>query len=128
MGADDLFPKIEYKRSNFTAKQRAEALAKTNGLCSREGCNKPAEEINHVEPVAMGGRHELSNWEPLCKVHHLIETVWQVKMIRKADRMAGRRGSQHGRRKKSGSKMKSAKKTWPSRPFPKKQKRLGTKS
>lgn len=119
MGSDSLFPKPEYRRLGFTPKQRAEALAKTNGLCAREGCNKPAEEINHIESVAMGGAHEISNWEPLCRVHHLIETAWQVKMIRKADRMAGRRGSQYGRRKKNGSKLKSAKKAWPKRSFQK---------
>jgi 5-methylcytosine-specific restriction endonuclease McrA len=122
MGGRILFPKVEHKRIGFTPKQRADAMAKTGGMCAKEGCNKPAEEINHIDPVAMGGAHELNNWEPLCSVHHKIETAWQVKMIRKADRMAGRRGSQSGRRKKNGPQLKSAKKPWPKRSFPSKKK------
>lgn len=124
MGDDNLFPKITYKRTNFTPKQREEAMAKTGWLCAL--CKKPAEEIDHIIPVAIGGLHVLENWEPLCVVHHKIKTAEDVKLIRKADRMAGRRGSQYNRRKAKGSSIQNGKKPWPKRTFPKMQKKLGT--
>jgi len=121
MDRDPLFPKLEYKRISFTKKQREAVFARTNGICVKEGCNRPAEEVNHIVALAMGGEHTPENWEGLCKVHHKIETADQIKIIRRADRKAGRTG-QYARRKRNGPSLISPKKPWPKRPFTKKQK------
>lgn len=51
-----------------STKQRREALAKTNGKCSIEGCEKPAKELHHKKPWAKFHNHD--DLQPLCKDHH----------------------------------------------------------
>lgn len=53
------------------AQKRREALKKTNGKCSVEGCNKPAIEIHHTKPWAIHQSHD--ELEPLCQPHHELE-------------------------------------------------------
>ena len=37
-------------------------------------CGMPAEEIDHVLPLAEGGRHILGNIQPMCSACHLAKT------------------------------------------------------
>ena len=56
------------KSRPIPAQKRREALAKTNGKCAVEGCNRPATAIHHPKPWAIHRSHD--ELEPLCKDHH----------------------------------------------------------
>jgi hypothetical protein len=56
------------KLRQASTKQRRDALEKTNGKCSINGCNKPATEIHHEKPWAIHKSHD--DLQPLCKDHH----------------------------------------------------------
>ena len=59
------------KSRQASIKQRSEALLKTNGKCSIEGCNEPAAEIHHEDSWAIGRNHD--KLKPLCRPHHELE-------------------------------------------------------
>lgn len=111
-------------RCTFSLRVKEAIIARYNGICPL--CDKPLVgriEFDHILPLALGGLDEPSNLQP---VHtdgcHKTKTADDVKRIRKADRMGGKRGSQYRRRKLHGPQLKSRKTSWPSRPFEKRVK------
>ncbi|MFF7408678.1 HNH endonuclease [Streptomyces lydicus] len=44
--------------------KRAEVFARWGGLCAY--CDAPAEHLDHIKPIARGGRDVLSNVVPAC--------------------------------------------------------------
>ncbi len=59
------------KSRPIPAQKKREALAKTNGKCTIEGCNRPATEIHHKKPWAKYKSHD--ELKPLCQDHHELE-------------------------------------------------------
>lgn len=101
-------------RKAFTKAQRAAAMAKTDGKCSK--CDKPATDVDHIIPVQLGGEHILSNWQPMCKVHHKIKTAQDIKDIARARRRQKKHLTGRGTKRK-GKPLQNAKKAWPKRKF-----------
>ena len=42
--------------------------------CKLEGLTVPADEVDHIIPLSMGGTHDPNNLQPLCKTHHSQKT------------------------------------------------------
>lgn len=80
-------------RKGFTPKQRQMVYDEFDGLCGC-GCDEPlageAWDIDHAVPLALGGKHDLSNWIPRLKAHHKRKTASDIKSISKAKRIAKR--------------------------------------
>jgi len=98
---------LPLKRKNFTKKQRREVSEKQEGKCWK--CGEPIEDIDHIIPLELGGKHEPANWEGLCKRCHKTKTALDMKLIGKARRI---------RKRISGDRR--PRKTIPSRQWPKK--------
>lgn len=88
---EDLAP-----RKGFTPAQRKAVALKTDGHCA--GCDEPLMpgwQIDHRLPLALGGAHELSNFQPLCgpsqngchvgKTRHDIRRIAAARRIRKRE-------------------------------------------
>ncbi|MFC1810719.1 HNH endonuclease signature motif containing protein [Patescibacteria group bacterium] len=67
----------ESKSHNIPAKQKREM----SKICEIDGCNKPAEEIHHVEPWVITRNHE--DLKPLCGPHHELEHQSESKIDKK---------------------------------------------
>jgi len=76
-------------RRGFTAKQRQAVWDDWQGLCAC--CSEPIGDepwdIDHTIPIALGGRHELGNWQPLIRSHHRDKSKADVKAIAKVNRL-----------------------------------------
>lgn len=76
-------------RRSFTPKQRQAVWDDWRGLCAC--CGEPLGDepwdIDHTIPIALGGLHELSNWQPLIRSHHRAKTKADVKAIAKVRRI-----------------------------------------
>ncbi len=46
-------------------------------VCRMEGRLVPAQEVDHVVPLAHGGTNELANLAPICGQHHRSKTARQ---------------------------------------------------
>ena len=44
-------------------------------MCSVDGCNQPATDVDHVIAKRFGGKDTLDNLQPLCKSCHSIKTA-----------------------------------------------------
>lgn len=76
-------------RLEFTAQIRDAAIQRANGVC--QTCGMPFAgkkiEVDHLLPLALGGKSELANAVALCKSCHATKTAKEdVPRIRKADR------------------------------------------
>ena len=96
------------KRKAPTLKEQVAVLKKT-ALCFM--CREPLRDMKQVEfdhsiPLALGGKHEVSNINPLCPKCHRRKTDSDLAIIAKSKRQAGETG-QYARRKKNGSQIQS---------------------
>jgi 5-methylcytosine-specific restriction enzyme A len=42
-------------------------------------CGEPAEQVDHIVPVAVGGSMwDEANWQPLCRHHHSAKTMGEM--------------------------------------------------
>jgi 5-methylcytosine-specific restriction endonuclease McrA len=84
---------------------RRERILEAKGrVCARLDCDEThGLEIDHIIPIALGGKDRDDNLEPLCRADHAIKTKRDVAMIAKAKRLE---------KPRKPSRMKS-------RPFPK---------
>ncbi len=70
----------ERLRGRAGQKQRQRRLSRTHGLCemcTAEGRTKLATVVDHVKPLALGGRDIDNNTRNLCDEHHAIVTAQQ---------------------------------------------------
>lgn len=106
-------------RKGMTPARRRRILAAYDGRCARLDCEETEGlEIDHIIALALGGKDEDANLEPLCRHHHAAKTVRDVKMIARSKRLEKKHFGP-----KPEPKMKSGKPNWPkgrkiaSRPF-----------
>ncbi|MFE1763081.1 HNH endonuclease [Streptomyces angustmyceticus] len=52
--------------------KRAEVFTRWGGLCAY--CDEPAEHLDHIKPIARGGRDVLSNVIPACATCNLSKS------------------------------------------------------
>jgi 5-methylcytosine-specific restriction endonuclease McrA len=78
-------------RKGFTAAQRRQVAEAFDGACSGcEGRLTGSWHIDHVIPLALGGRHDEGNWVPICVGCHKAKTRTDVKAIAKVARIIRR--------------------------------------
>jgi len=78
-------------RKGFTAAQRRKVAEDFGGACSAcETALTGAWHIDHVIPLALGGRHDEGNWVPICVGCHKAKTRTDVKAIAKVARIIRR--------------------------------------
>ncbi|MCA3504765.1 MAG: HNH endonuclease [Rhodobacter sp.] len=78
-------------RKAFTKHQRLMVQDAFSGRCSGcEGRLTGSWHIDHVIPLALGGRHEPGNWVPICVDCHKAKTRGDVKAIAKTERIIRR--------------------------------------
>ena len=94
-----LSPVQAVPRGRLTPQRKRALMALQGVLCAREGCSECWVEIDHVAPLALGGRDEDGNCEGLCRACHLIKTRADVKAIAKANRIIARRNGTRRPRK-----------------------------
>ena len=106
-------------RKSMTPARRKRVLERHDHVCARLDCEeREGLEIDHIIPLALGGKDEDENLEPLCRHHHRIKTIRDVKMIARAKAL-----EKQNYGPKQEPKIKSGKPNWPkgrkipSRPF-----------
>lgn len=113
------------KRERLTRVQIATIIIRDNGRCGC-GCGErlvPETMIDeHIKPLAEGGENTLENRAFYNLECAKKKTNCDIVRIRKAERMAGRRGSQWNRRKTKGPTLRSNRKI-KGRGFPTKEER-----
>lgn len=87
-------------RKAFPVAVRNAVIARSGGVCEKQGCAGIAAEFDHGIPVALGGASTFENCFHLCAECHRKKTALDVKLIAKADRVGGRSG-QFARRQKA---------------------------
>jgi len=71
----------------MTAGRRARLIARDGGHCRYPGCVATSGlEVDHIVPLALGGRDSDDNLETLCPVHHRQKTRLDARLIAKAKR------------------------------------------
>lgn len=84
------------------------ALARSGGTCIRLDCEATEGlEFDHAIPLALGGKHQADNIQPLCRAHHRQKTDLDLKLIAKAKRLSGEAGQRARRERKGGGSIKS---------------------
>lgn len=81
-------PASKTPRKSFTPKQRQEVLRKFLGQCAL--CSRSLAgtwHIDHVIPIALTGKHEMSNWQALCVKCHSEKTKDDIGNIAKTNRL-----------------------------------------
>lgn len=83
-------------RKAIPKRLKAEAWEEADGRCQACGITLHSGDFayDHIKPVALGGKNELSNIQVLCDPCHLIKTNDDCDQINKADRQARRSGRQ----------------------------------
>lgn len=75
-------------KRRMTPARRKRILERFGGCCARLGCEETTGlELDHRIAIALGGKDEDENLEPLCRAHHLTKTKLDVKLISKAKRI-----------------------------------------
>jgi 5-methylcytosine-specific restriction endonuclease McrA len=54
-----------YRRASYQRNRRI-VLAESGGICSIPGCRNPATTVDHIQPLALGGWHDLDNLRAMC--------------------------------------------------------------
>jgi 5-methylcytosine-specific restriction endonuclease McrA len=100
---------VAIERRAITPARRARILARDGGACRYPGCAATCGlEVDHIVPLALGGRDVDDNLETLCAAHHVQKTRLDARLIAKARRA----GAKHrGEYPPSKAKIRS-------RPFP----------
>ena len=79
---------VEIAPRATSAKTKAHIIARDGHRCRYPGCEETTGlEVDHVIPLAMGGKDEDANLETLCSAHHLQKTKLDVKLIAKCKRL-----------------------------------------
>jgi 5-methylcytosine-specific restriction protein A len=63
---------------------RMRALRKAGYKCAK--CGAPAKDVDHIIPVAEGGRNHDSNYQVLCREHHDAKTQAEAARARASRR------------------------------------------
>ena len=78
---------VETAARDLSPGRRAGILARDGGQCCYPACTATADlEVDHVVPLALGGRDGDDNLETLCAAHHRQKTRSDARMIAKARR------------------------------------------
>ncbi len=77
-------------RGRMTPARRRAVSERQGGLCAVQGCGKAIVEIDHVRALELGAADTLDNLQGLCKPHHLLKTLTDLKAIAKARRLRKR--------------------------------------
>jgi 5-methylcytosine-specific restriction endonuclease McrA len=72
--------KITRNRSTFVRPSVRRAILKAEPDCRT--CGAPATEIDHIKPICLGGRHDATNWAPICRRCHLRKTSQEAHRVR----------------------------------------------
>lgn len=76
---------IEPRR--MTSARRARIIAAHGGKCAYPGCDETQGlEVDHIIPLALGGKDRDEDMEPLCLHHHASKTKRDMGLIAKAKR------------------------------------------
>jgi 5-methylcytosine-specific restriction endonuclease McrA len=79
------------KRRSVSPARRKRILDRYDHQCAYPGCTETKGlEIDHIVCLALGGKDDERQMEPLCGPHHLQKTRRDVKMIAKAKRIIKR--------------------------------------
>jgi len=62
-----------YRDYGAAWQRRRRQVLREEPLC--RVCGAPAVDVDHVRPLRLGGGHELSNLQPLCRRHHAQKTA-----------------------------------------------------
>jgi 5-methylcytosine-specific restriction endonuclease McrA len=107
------------KRGSMTRARRRRILEAHGNRCAYPDCKETENlELDHIIPLALGGKDTDEMIEPLCRHHHRQKTNLDLKMLAKARRIEKKTFE-----RKPEPKMKSGKPNWPkgrkipSRPF-----------
>lgn len=75
------------RRKPTPAKARAEAIARTNGICAVPGCGKPIRDVDHTIPHFFTQDDRPENLTGMCVAHHAEKTRQDIKAIAKVKRI-----------------------------------------
>lgn len=79
---------VEIDGRAMSPKRRAKILARDGNRCRYPDCEvSTGLEVDHIVPLALGGKDADGNLETLCAAHHLAKTRLDVKLIAKAKRI-----------------------------------------
>ena len=83
-------------RKAIPKRLKTEAWEQADGRCQACGITLHGGDhaYDHVLPVALGGKNELSNVQVLCDGCHVVKTSADIERIAKADRQGRRSGRQ----------------------------------
>ena len=60
---------------------RAAYLKLKGGFCEMNGCGRPANEVDHILSIRLGGaKYDFSNLQVLCRYHHKLKTIDDSRM------------------------------------------------
>lgn len=81
-------PEFVADKRRMTPARRKRILERFDGCCARLDCTVTTGlEIDHIIPIALSGKDDDANLEPLCAPHHLAKTKRDVALIAKARRI-----------------------------------------
>jgi hypothetical protein len=72
--------KSSYPSRYIPAEIRKIINAEQGDKCSMPGCSKPAEVTHHELPFAMMKTHDPNNLKKLCKAHHELRHIINIKL------------------------------------------------
>lgn len=88
---------------------KAAALERSGGTCAYPDCDVTAPlEYDHMLCLALGGKHQAENIQPLCVPHHRAKTDLDIKMVARSRRCAGETGQRARRDRRGAGSIKSA--------------------
>lgn len=83
-------------RRTFSARSLMARLLEYDGKCAEPGCriklgDGERIEWDHIQPLAMLGRDDIDNLQPLCRACHKVKTATDAGHIAKGKRMDQRK-------------------------------------
>lgn len=104
----DTLPKPA-KRQRFSPRDVASVFIKCDGRCAscREKVQLDGYAIDHIQALDHLGKHELKNWQLLCRPCHAVKTASDVKASAKGRRLRNECGQAKRRAERGGSMIKS---------------------